>query len=177
MSRVPSFRMRPRTPLAMRDWKLLNAPSLRPTRWPAARPIAGPAAFQGGDERRDEGRIVLPVAVEGHDDRRRARRSTPVRTAALWPQLSACRTTRSQGRPRGPAAARPASRPSSRRRRRSPRTGRGRRRPARSPRASGADVRGLVADRHDDAEAAWETGPSGVGRPRRSASAVTGRTA
>ena len=72
----------------MRDWNFLKPVALRPTRWPATRPMRGAPCSQRLDQLRQEGRIVLAVAVERDDDRRarrRARRCAPpptVRTSA-----------------------------------------------------------------------------------------------
>ena len=99
VSRVPSFSSALRTPLAMRDWSFLNAAC--PCADAAGRrrgPTPGPAS-RLATHRGHERRIVLAIAVEGDETGARAAR-TPVRTAALWPQLAACAGSRSQGRAR-----------------------------------------------------------------------------
>src|SRR4030088_1171547 len=58
LSRVPSRRMAPRTPLAMRDCNFLNPVALR----------------QRVDQRRQKSWIVLAVAIEGDAERRARRR-------------------------------------------------------------------------------------------------------
>ena len=97
VSRVPSRRIAPRTALATRDWNFLKPVALRPTRWPAIRPMLRRALLQRLDQLGQECRIVLAVAVERDDDRRRAPRAMPVRSAADCPQDCACLTWRSHG--------------------------------------------------------------------------------
>ena len=84
MSRVPSRSTAPRTPLAMRDWNFLKPVALRPTRWPATRPMRGaPAASAASSAGMKAGSFwPSPSSVT---TTRRARCRTPVRTAADCP--------------------------------------------------------------------------------------------
>ena len=70
MSRVPSRRIAPRTPLAMRDCSFLNADGAPPDALARDEADLRAALLERCEQRRDEGRIVLPVAVERGDDRR-----------------------------------------------------------------------------------------------------------
>ena len=96
MSRVPSRSTAPRTPLAMRDCNFLKPRRLAPDALAGDQAEPRRAGLERRDQRRDEGRIVLAVAVERHHDRR-PRLGTPLRIAADWPHDCAWRICRNQG--------------------------------------------------------------------------------